>query len=217
MEGLNVIIDAEHIITFLFSTIAGCCILFFVFQKFIDGITESSLKKHQESIDARLKEKQKIIDEEIEKLKTANMRLNHIMLSLYDEEEKALKNVSISVLSLRDEVARIYDFQKNPLGSLNGSEHEVLEPLYTSMCECYGLMNDNINSSAVFLDESMYNKLQEIRIYFTHILHPRINNFTPINDDGMKLISNKTNELITYIREHLTTKKTEIFNNATLK
>ena len=57
--------------TFVITTAMGCGIVYWTLKKFVDKITEQSLKKYQGKI-----------DEELEKLKSANARVNHIMFSL---------------------------------------------------------------------------------------------------------------------------------------
>jgi len=48
----------------------------------------------EKRVNESLKTKQHELDAELEKLKTANIRVNHIMLSLYEEEKEAIKEIS---------------------------------------------------------------------------------------------------------------------------
>jgi len=65
-------------------------------QKWIDKQTKKSLKKYQHELDSQLVKVQKASD-----------RVNHVMLSLYDEEKEAVKEISSLLTSA---VEKVYGF-----------------------------------------------------------------------------------------------------------
>ena len=83
---------------FVFTAGGGMAIVCFLSKKWIDKQTEKKLKVYQ-----------KKLDEEFDKLQKANERVNHIILSLYDEENKAYKEIASSMLDISNVLHRTAD------------------------------------------------------------------------------------------------------------
>jgi len=135
--------------------IAGCSVL--TFMKFW-GKTFVE-KKVTES----LKEKQHKLDVELDKLKSANARVNHIMMSLYDEEKEALKQISDKLTTAVGEVHML---------TVSGDWYnkEISLPYRETCYSLLGELNCAINRNRIFLDRGLYVRISELRALLWGVL-----------------------------------------------
>ena len=103
-----------------------------------------------------LKEKQHELDVELDKLKSANARVNHIMMSLYDEEKEAIKQISDKLTTAVSEVHAL---------AVSGDWYnkEASSP-HREMCySLMGELNGVINRNRLFIDRSLYEEIIDLR------------------------------------------------------
>jgi hypothetical protein len=110
----------------------------------------------EKRVNESLKEKQHELDAELDKLKSANARINHIMMSLYDEEKEAVKQISDKLTTVVSEVHMLA-----VAGDWYNKETSLphRETCYTLM----GELNGAINRNRIFIDRSLYEKILELR------------------------------------------------------
>jgi len=102
-----------------------------------------------------LKEKQHELDAQLERLKSANDRVSHIMTSLYDEEKAAIKEMSGLITTATE---KVYGFaygeykpntpDKEHFGGLAG----------TAIIDA----NNSLNRHCIFLEEDIFNCSQKL-------------------------------------------------------
>lgn len=198
--------------------VAGCSVVAFITfwgKTFVENRVAESLKKKQHELDAQL-----------EKLKSANARVNHIMTSLYDEEKEAIKEISVQLINAHSEV--------HSLVSGGWRDDKIIEKIEN----CYPLIDDLTDAiirNRVFIDTDLYQRIEGLRKNIIEVLNGfnrYINNyididqtFTPresfessrkagnyIHDkflEGTDKLPSELNEVIGLMREYIEGKKRE--------
>jgi len=191
--------------------VAGCSVLAFIKfwgKTFVE-------KKVAES----LKEKQHKLDVELDKLKSANARVNHIMMSLYDEEKEALKQISDKLTAAVGEVHMLTT-------SGDWYNKEISLPHREKCYSLMGELNGAINSNRIFLDRSLYVKISELRALIWSVLggfnhyangykkdfdNPALRQIQQKAIDESGLLYKELDEIIESMITHLEEKKAESF------
>jgi len=98
---------------------------------------------------------QKKMDEQLKKLDATNARLNHVMISLYDEEKKALKEVSGALALVVQEV-----FTNAKEGALNDYDKNL--PQFQKCEDAIVELKQSLNSNRIFIDVDLFGKISEL-------------------------------------------------------
>jgi len=190
-------INLQIIISVAMSIVVSSCIFLFAFKKTIDHWTNRSLAKHQSELNKQL-----------ETLKASNARASHILTALYDEEAKALKEVSGLLNTATDNVYRLaclYD---------HTDTSKMKKTYRTHGEECSGHMDKlrvAMNRNCIFIDDKIYSSIEALEKSSKSILEV-IDNEDPLCGDVQASIDNLREGLNTVIKDmksHLESKKHE--------
>jgi len=182
-------------------------LLLFFGKRWIDNLASRSLARQK-----------KELDEQLEKLKAANNRVNHIMVSLYDEEQRAAKEISGLLKVYVEKVcghAMVYD-------------HCSIKEITHFNIQCFDHMTrllDVMRKNCIFIDDKLYRRVEILVDNTTNILHAlAIDNNDGLNEDGVNTFTRKIqgdvklhvdrliselDEIVKAMRSHIESKKRE--------
>jgi len=182
--------------------VAGCTMLTFI--KFWG---KAFIEKR---VAEKLKEKQHILDAELEKLKAANSRVNHIMLSLYDEELKTLKDLVGSIYRITSLIGTVE--AKYKLGVLGSNALDNVSVSKASIADAFTQLTKNSGICSVFVSEELYSQIHEF-ICITQVIVIEVQrpNSQQVQNDNIEAFHYKSKSLINEIRKELVNKKRDSF------
>ena len=118
------------------------CVLRFFGKTFVEKYVSISLK-----------EKQHELDREIEKLKAANVRISHIMTSLYTEEKEAIKEIA-ELITLA--VIKAYRLHHSIFLS-----DEEFDAEFESLRDIFDSLTTSTNKNRVLIEDRLYQQIAE--------------------------------------------------------
>jgi|GEM_PF-7094558 len=128
-----------------------------IIRFFADNIAERLHEKYKTENSIELEKMKGEVNSELEKLKAANARVNHIMISLYDEEQKVLKDLIISMGEVGGSINAL------ALYAVRGqSVNNIL--IAQELNEKINSLVRNITIGSIYINENLYNKFNEFRI-----------------------------------------------------
>ena len=189
-------VNVQIVITFIAASVAVGATISFLLKKMVDNFVQRSLATQKSELDKQL-----------EKLKAVNMRMNHIIVSLYDEEVKALKDF---VISLHEVTGMIFN---NANASIDNMLGLTPLPLFSldKFVASYNKLCSTVEICSIFSNEDLYKMMTAFRGYvqpFIKVFHSSMQNPLQQKEQIDELIE-KRNTLINAVRVEIIRKKRE--------
>jgi len=171
----------------------------------------------EKRVNESLKIKQHELDTELDKLKASNARINHISLSLYDEELKALKELVVSVRAVSSSISTI---ALSIIGEISGDPRII-----STLNEEYNELMRHIAICSIFVDEELYNEIEGFRTIAQELVIAVQNrkiernistevhsvDLSEFSAEKLATLHEKTFEIVKKVRNELLRKKHEYF------
>ena len=206
----------EIIFNLVLSAGGGIAVAFCAFR----FLGKTFIEKH---VSKSLKEKQHELDSELEKLKTANIRISHIMTSLYTEEKEAIKEIAEWITLAVNKAYRLHH-------SIFLSDKEF-DVEFESLRDTFDSLTKSTNKNRVLIEDKLYQQIAEItntawnyagdvslcaenkenEDLFHQLYHGNCQS-SSINERGLAIIR-ELDELVGTMREYIEGKKREYMGN----